>query len=56
MYLQAVQEAGDFVISWTGGHHQGFNIGLNMAEAVNFADKRWLALNIHDTYKVCNCL
>lgn len=34
--------------------HGGFNLGINIAEAVNFGDKRWNT-NCKDV-KICSCL
>ena len=36
-YNNIVQRAGEFMITFEGSYHAGFNYGFNCAEATNFA-------------------
>ncbi len=42
-FVQARQRAGEFVVLNAAAYHAGFNLGFNVAEAVNFALPEWLA-------------
>ena len=44
IWLQAKQEAGEFIVLNAGAYHSGFNMGFNCAEAVNFALQQWLPI------------
>ena len=41
-YTVLYQNAKEFVVTFPRGFHQGFNLGLNFAEATNFANEQWL--------------
>eukprot|EP01032_Pedospumella_encystans_P011115 gene11115-12952_t len=48
-----VQQAGEFVVTFPGAYHGGFNHDFNLAEATNFATPRWLELGRKATRCVC---
>lgn len=47
-----IQEEGEFMITFPGAYHAGFNLGLNVAEATNFATKSWIEIG----RKAARCL
>ena len=49
-----VQQAGEFVVTFPGVYHAGFNHGFNCAEAVNFATETWIEYGMRAL--VCNCV
>jgi hypothetical protein len=50
---KCVQYPGEFVITFCGSYHAGFNMGYNCAEAVNFAIKPWI--DVGRKAGVCKC-
>jgi hypothetical protein len=52
-YDTVVQDAGEFVVTFPGAYHAGFNHNFNLAEATNFATPRWL--EIGKKAKICRC-
>ncbi|GLD95233.1 hypothetical protein PINS_up003875 [Pythium insidiosum] len=53
-FYRALQQPGEFVITFPATYHQGFNLGFNIAEAVNFATLRWIPFGLKA--KVCKCV
>jgi hypothetical protein len=51
--FKCIQKPGEFVITFGGSYHAGFNMGFNCAEAVNFGTKNWINLGIKS--KICQC-
>ncbi len=51
---KSVHNEGEFMISRRSGYHAGFNLGFNIAEAVNFALTDWL--KICNTVESCHCV
>ncbi|KAJ1969071.1 hypothetical protein IWQ62_000854 [Dispira parvispora] len=49
-----VQTQGEFVITFPGGYHAGFNQGFNCAESVNFALPSWAQLG--KLAEPCKCI
>jgi hypothetical protein len=49
-----VQRANEFVITFPGGYHQGWNTDFNCAEAINFATPAWI--NFGRAAGFCECV
>ncbi|KAL4483909.1 hypothetical protein ABPG72_013915 [Tetrahymena utriculariae] len=47
------QEAGEFIVVFSGAYHHGFNWGYNIAEAVNYATLGWL--DFFPQSRQCRC-
>lgn len=48
-----LQQAGEFVITFPGSYHAGFNHGFNIAEATNFASVGWFDIGRKAKYCLC---
>ncbi|KAL9931599.1 hypothetical protein V8E36_009596, partial [Tilletia maclaganii] len=48
-----VQHAAEFVMTFPGAYHTGFNMGPNCAEAANFVDSNWIPKGLQTA--VCRC-
>jgi [histone H3]-trimethyl-L-lysine9/36 demethylase len=53
-YSTALQSPGEFIITFPGAYHAGFNHGFNIAEATNFATPSWF--EIGKLAKSCKCM
>ncbi|KAI8593179.1 JmjC domain, hydroxylase-domain-containing protein [Geranomyces variabilis] len=51
---RVVQRAGEFMITFPYGYHQGFNFGFNCAESVNFALESWVEIGKQAGH--CKCV
>ena len=50
---QTVQREGEFIVTWPCSYHQGYNLGFNVAESVNFATEEWIEWG--EQADVCQC-
>ncbi|KRX36795.1 Lysine-specific demethylase 4E [Trichinella murrelli] len=50
---QVVQLPGEFILTYPGAYHSGFNLGYNCAEAVNFAMKSWIDYSLKVKFCLC---
>ena len=40
-FTRMMQQPGEFVVTYPGAYHSGFNTGYNCAESCNFATQAW---------------
>lgn len=43
---KTLQRKGEFIVTYPGSYHGGFSTGLNIGEAVNFANNTWLKFGL----------
>ena len=53
-FTRMMQHPGEFVVTYPGSYHSGFNTGYNCAESCNFATKAWV--EIGEEAGVCECM
>lgn len=47
------QNKGEISLAFAEGYHSGFNMGFNIAEAVNYGTEQWLSRYL--AFKGCGC-
>lgn len=52
-FSKVQQYPGEIVVASYNAYHQGFNLGLNYAEATNYATQNWLPF--YNNVKNCTC-
>jgi hypothetical protein len=52
-YETAIQFPGEFMVTFPGSYHAGYNHGFNIAEATNFATERWIDIGRHANRCCC---
>lgn len=52
-FSRVTQYPGEYIVTFSGGYHEGFNCGWNEAEAINFGTPRWL--EFFSQFKPCKC-
>ncbi|KRY89410.1 Lysine-specific demethylase 4A [Trichinella pseudospiralis] len=50
---RVVQLPGQFILTYPGAYHSGFNFGYNCAEAINFAMKSWIEYGLNAKFCLC---
>lgn len=52
--VKSEHKEGEFMVSRAAAYHSGFNVGFNLAEAVNFGLTDWLSLA--PSVDICKCV
>ena len=53
-FTRMMQQPGEFVVTYPGSYHSGFNTGFNCAESCNFATQAWV--EIGEDARPCECV
>lgn len=53
-FSRVVQRKREYIITFPGVLHAGFNCGFNIAEAINIGSDRWL--KFFPKFELCNCM
>lgn len=52
-FSRVTQKTNEFILIFSGGFHSGFNLGYNIAEAINVGADGWL--ENYPKFNLCNC-
>lgn len=53
-YNFTIQHPNEFILTFPGGWHAGFNNGFNFAEAINYGTKNWVKYGLNAIKCICN--
>ena len=53
-FYRTMQYPGEFIVTFPGSYHSGFNCGFNCAESTNFATRAWIPFGKGSN--ACNCV
>jgi hypothetical protein len=52
--VKTIQNSGEFIVTYPGSYHSGFNCGYNCAESTNFATEDWIPIGRKALCCTCN--
>lgn len=52
--VKTIQNSGEFIVTYPGSYHSGFNCGYNCAESTNFATEEWIPIGRKALCCTCN--